>query len=63
MVFPWWLRRFGGDEWWRGTQVRVEVPASWFMMIWYGSAEIPWSRGQVFLLEIQRKAHTSSKID
>lgn len=40
MVFTWWLRRFGGDERWRGTQVRVEVPASWLMMIWYGSVGI-----------------------
>lgn len=50
MVFTWWLRRFGGDEWWRGTQVRVEVPASRFMMIWYGSVEIPQGRAQVIHL-------------
>lgn len=52
MVLTRWLWRFGGDEWWGGTQVRVEVPASWFMKVWYGSVEMQQS-SYVNLLEIQ----------
>lgn len=42
--------------------MRVEVPTSWFMMIWYGSIEISWRRGQVNLLETQCNAHISTKL-
>lgn len=43
--------------------MRVEVPASWFKVIWYGSVAIQWDSGHVYLLEIRYNVHISSEID
>lgn len=43
--------------------MRVEISASWFMVIRYGSVEIQQNRDCGYLLEIQPNAHISSKIE